>query len=628
MLKLSVSCAAIAALLFLATGCVETNFQVPVNVSDQNLRAEAEKGRPVAWKLPLGAGRIDDMAFHSPGRLLVSLRKNQSVAGDQYAMLVDMATGRPLWRYEPTSRKGEFSRVLTTQDVILYAFHNDDKVTLVAVSALDGTESWVAPEIQGTTRFQPLPGQGVILVTNAGKDTATLAAYDIGSGAIRWDRQFRLPQDTAILPTRVTAQGEVWTFLGEAEKLSVKNGKTIWRRSDIRLAGTGGSPALDDDSLYLVGAQGLVHRLSAGTGKTIWTMTPPAGMTVANIFPLNDRVYLRGSDANSKSYPLIAMDRRTGRILWHRITKEPVVSNLLEHEGRVFFATPSAVGARDLSSGKSYFEETITNSGRTYPVHLKRFGDKIIFIGELIVAAVDARNGKKLYSHGFDPVDLEASMTSLDARLEKLQLKQASSSGDSSSGAIAMADFHSGMAQHYQNMSSYYAKLSDDGEISTGYAMGQVRSNNALARAESLMALQSAMEGLGDELARVMTERSLERTIVRQKFLRSSILAAYDGMEYGEYVYRPANDYRSGDNQFTAINVIHLPTGRIRKTSLSAPHSDLGLWNLIDFENGVVYHNGVGLNPADYRYSGQTSVLDGAEYLNSFLIARPITIPE
>ena len=625
MSKLSVSRTAIAALAFLTAGCLQTNFQVPVNVSDQNLRKESEKGQPAAWKLPLGAGRIDDMAFHSPGRLLVSLRKNQSVAGEQYAMLVDMATGRPLWRYEPANRKGEYSRVLATQDIILYAFHNEDKVTLVAVSALDGVERWVAPDIQGTARFQPLPDQGVILVTSAGKGTATLAAYDLGNGMIRWNRQFNLPQNIAIPAMRVTAQGEVWTFHGAVEKLSAKDGKTVWRRDGISLAGA--SPALDDDSLYLVDAAGLIHRLSAGTGKTIWTKAPPAGVTVTNIFPLNDRVYLRGSDANSKKYPFIAMDRRTGRILWHRITKEPIVSNLLEHEGRVFFATPSAVGARDMASGKSYFEETITNSGRTYPVHLKRFGNKVVFIGELIVAAVDTKSGKKLYSHGLDPVNLEASMTSLDARLEKLQAKQAAASGDSSSGAIAMANFHSGMSQHYQNMSSHYAKLSDEGTISTGYAMSQMRGNNALARMESLMSLQSAMQGLGEELVRVMAAKSLERTIVRQKFLRGSILAAYGGMEYGEYAYRPANDYRSMDNQFTAINVIHLPTGRIRKTSLSAPHSDLGLWNLIDFENGVVFHNGIGLDPADYQYSGQTSVLDGAEYLNSFLIARPVKIP-
>ena len=137
-MKLSVSRAAIVALLTLATGCLQTNFQVPVNVSDQNLKAEAEKGKPAAWKLPLGAGRIDDMAFHSPGRLLVSLRKNQSVAGDQYAMLVDTATGRPLWRYEPADRKGEYSRILTARDVIFYSFNHKDKVTLVAVSSKDG----------------------------------------------------------------------------------------------------------------------------------------------------------------------------------------------------------------------------------------------------------------------------------------------------------------------------------------------------------------------------------------------------------------------------------------------------------------------------------------------------------
>lgn len=619
---------AAAALLFLVAGCVETVFQVPVNVSDQNLRAEAAKGQPVAWKLPLGAGRIDDMAFHAPGRLLVSLRKDQSVAGDQYTMLVDMATGRPLWRYEPADRKGEYSRILTLRDIILYGFNREDKTTLVAVSSKDGTERWATPEMEGPVQFRPVPDEGILLAARSGEGTAIVTAYELGSGAMRWERRFPLPPGNATLPALVTTLGELWVFHGAAEKLSARDGKTIWRRDDIRLGEAEPSPRLTGDSLYLTDERGQVHRLAADTGKTVWTMAPPAGVTVTNIFPLNDRIYLRGINADGKKYPFIATDRRTGRMLWHRITKEPIVSNLLEYKGRVFFATPSAVWSRNLAGGKREFGTIITNSGRNYPVHLKRFGDKIVFIGELIVAAVDATSGEKIYSHGLNPVDLGASMTSLDARLEKLRAKQAAGPADTSSGALALADFHSGMSRHYQDMSSRYAKLHDEGRISTGQAIGQMQRNNELARAEARMAMVASVQALGDAIGAMMAEMSLERTIVRQTFLRRSILAAYGGMEDGDYVYRPANDYRSHDNKFTTINVIHLPTGRIRATSLSAPHGDFGLWNLIDFEKGVVYHNGIGLDPAGYQYSGQTSMLDGAEYLNTFLIARPVKIPK
>lgn len=624
---ISVPRAAAIALLLLATGCMELVYKVPVTVSDLNLRTEAAKGKPVAWKLPLGAGRIGDMAFHAPGRLLVSLRKDQSVAGDQYAMMVDTATGRPLWRYEPMDRKGEYSRILTTGNLILYSFNRTGNKTLVAVSSTDGTESWATPEIPGPVVFQPILGQGVMLATQSGEKTATITAYDLGSGAMRWERQFSRSGESAAPPAPMTALDALWTFFGAAEKLSARDGKTVWRRDDIRLGGTGPAPQLAGNSLYLTDAGGQVHRLAADTGKTVWTMTPPAGVTATNLFPLNDRVYLRGIDAKSKRYPFIAMDRQTGRMLWHRITREPIVSNLLEYKGRVFFATPTGVGSRDQASGKRYFERTITNSGRTYPVHLKRFGDKVIFIGELIVAAVDAESGKLRYSHGLDPVELGASMTSLDGRLEKLLAKQAAASGEAPSGALAMAEFHNGMSQSYQDMSSRYAKLSDDGVISTGAAMDQMKVNNQRARAEARMALAFSMQALGEELAKMIAAKALARTIVRQKFQRGAILAAYGGMEFGEYAYRPANDYRAADNKFITINVIHLPTGRIRKTSLSAPHSDFGLWNLIDFERGVVYHNGVGLDPADYQYSGQTSIFDGAEYLNSFLIAQPVTIP-
>ena len=634
--------AAALSLVFLG-GFVETVYKVPIAVSDRNIQAEAAKVPPVAWKLPLGAGRIDDMEIYAPGKLLVTLRKDQSVAGDQYTMLVDTATGRPLWRYEPVDRKGEYVRILTMRDLILFRFDHDGAATLVAVSSRDGAERWVLPPIAGPVLFRAVPGKGVILGARPGKDGAVIAAYQLASGNLRWERRFQMPQEAGTLPAMVATLSEIWVFHGAVEKLSAENGKTLWRRDDIAIADTNPPPRLDGDSVYLADASGRVHRLAAATGKQIWVSEKQQDVIVTNIFPLNDRVYLRGAENARKKYPFIALDRRTGRVLWHRLTKKPSVSNLLEHKGRVFFATATGVGSRDQATGKRYFEKTITNSGRTYPVHLKRFGDKIVFIGELIVAAVDAMSGKVIYSHGMNPVDFGASMTSLDARLEKLELDQIALTGKPSSGYTEMAVFNGLMATRYQNMSNNYARIARQkwsyarsgsglsAEMAGFEAQGaqiKAQMNASFARVQAQIAFSNAMQSLGEQITRIIEEKSLARTIVRQKLLRRSILAAYGGMEAGEYVYRPVKNYRSADNTFTRIKVIHMPTGRIRGTSLSAPHGNFGLWNVIDFEKGVAYYIGVGLDPAAYRYSGQSSLFDGAEYLNTFLIARPVTIPK
>jgi hypothetical protein len=53
------------------------------------------------------------------------------------------------------------------------------------------------------------------------------------------------------------------------------------------------------------------------------------------------------------------------------------------------------------------------------------------------------------------------------------------------------------------------------------------------------------------------------------------------------------------------------------------------LWNLVDFEKGVVYHHGIGMNPAVYELSEARRLYpySSARTVNNFLIAMPVEIP-
>ena len=108
----------------------------------------------------------------------MTVRKAASLTGGQHAMLVDMASGKQLWRYDGEQRKGEFRRVLALTDTILYRFDRDDgeEVTLVALDAAKGSERWTLTMDSGTVMFQPLLVDGLVLAIRLDKDGVTATA--------------------------------------------------------------------------------------------------------------------------------------------------------------------------------------------------------------------------------------------------------------------------------------------------------------------------------------------------------------------------------------------------------------------------------------------------------------------
>ena len=76
-------------------------------------------------------------------------------------------------------------------------------------------------------------------------------------------------------------------------------------------------------------------------------------------------------------------------------------------------------------------------------------------------------------------------------------------------------------------------------------------------------------------------------------------------------------------------SVIHLPTGRRRETLLSPQYLSYGLWNLINFEKGMVYYNGIGMDPSAYQLSEARRYYPYKKVrtIKTFLIAMPVKIP-
>lgn len=622
-------CCAAAVLLPLSlNACMTTVMQKPMLVKEARIRAEADKNAPAAWKLPLGSGQIDDMTILSPGRLLMTIRKAASLTGGQHVMLVDMDTGKQLWRYDGKGHKGEFQRVLASPDTVLYRFDSEDgeELTLVALNAANGSERWTQTMDGGSVMFHPLLADGLVLVIGNLKDSITATALTLSSGHKGWERKFASATAGAgDRPLPLITPDGMWFFYDGVEKISTGNGNTIWRRGDLS-AETGLSPRLVEDALYLMDTGRTLHRLAAASGKSQWRSTAPADTArVTNIYPLGDRIYLRGMnpDAPTAAKLLVSVRAGDGKPQWRYDSQEFIVSNLIEDDGKLFFATRSHLGAVDAVSGKPLFLTEITNSGRTFPVQIRLFGGKVAFIGELIIAAVDTKQGKTVYSHGFDPVDDFASLNNIESTI-----RNNTGGGRGSDNAFGdMATRAAANSARYQEQSNHYATIASR---ETGFKAQSAKikadMNADFAKAEMNVSLISSSLALGQAMAEAQWNADLKAEVRRQEYLRRVITSLYPAMEQGEYVYRPMRDARSRTAQFAGVAVVHMPSGKIAETSLSAQHFIYGLWNLIDFDKGLVYHNGVGLDPADYTYDGQTGHFP-TDYLNTFLIAQPIRIP-
>lgn len=633
---------ATAALLPLAVSGCSAPFvgtaQKPVLANEASIRAEAARNAPPVWKLPLGSGHIDDMAVLTPGRLLMTVRKAATRTGGQHMMLVDMASGEPVWRYNGQQKKGEYRRILALTDIILYRLDREDGegATLVALDAANGAERWTLKVDGGAVTFQPLLVDGLVLAIRQDKEGITATAYKLSSAKKGWERKFALPAgDAGIPPAPLVTVDGMWVFYGGVEKIATGTGETVWRRNDLA-PGSRASPRLAGDSLYLMDKDRALHRLTAASGKNLWRSATPVGSaTVTNIYPSGERIYLRGMNpADLKAAkPLVAVGAQDGKPLWRYDSKGFVVSNLIEHDGRLFFATPSRLGALDLATGRQAFSTEITNSGRTFPVQIRRFGNNVVFLGELIVAAVDAKDGGVAYSHGFDPVDDFTSLNNVESAISN-NTRGGVGAGNAYSDIAALSAANAAQYQeqsnHYANVASRERSLALRGDGMAGMrargAQIQADINAEFSRIESTVALMSSSMALGQALAQARWGANFAAEVRRQEYLRRVITSNYPIMEQGEYVYRPMRDARSRTEQFAGVAVIHMPTGRIAQTSLSAQHFIYGLWNLVDIEKGLVYHNGVGLDPTEYKYDGETGHFP-TDYLNTFLIAQPVKIP-
>lgn len=208
----------------------------------------------------------------------------------------------------------------------------------------------------------------------------------------------------------------------------------------------------------------------------------------------------------------------------------------------------------------------MTAARTTFPVRIRKVHDQVVYIGELVVAAYDAKTGALKYSHGMTPLSPECHLNGLDAVVPRLKKELQEVSGKPIGTLGDRSGFASGGMVRYQNLANTYSRQASDmagREDYIGSDLASMKSSFAKheAKLQANAAFVYAVVDLGLALHRSFEAATIQTSIERQELFRRSILGAYNQAESAQYVYRPHLEWGSAGDSFTTLSVVHIPSG-------------------------------------------------------------------
>jgi outer membrane protein assembly factor BamB len=600
----------------------------------------AVKQGPVQWEAISGNYPVMDMRFIAPHRLLVTEESKPPV------LLYDSSTGKLLWKYWPEGWAiTYFDLVAAFSDLILIQ-ENDSRdrlTTLAAVSGETGEQLWFVQYENKKRSFQflPVPAAGIVLVVELEKKKATLRGLELTTGQEKWQQAFKIQKGGH--PTSPLVQpNDILSFYGQATRIDPASGKVLWQRKDVVPDNLSPPAKLQNSKLHLIDKKRTLHILDPETGESILTAPLNGKARYTNIYPTESSLYLRGQDED-ETWFLAKHDPKSGQTIWNYSSTQATVSNLVEDGSRLYVATAAKVLCLESKSGKEVFASPATLTGQSFPVRLRKYGNTVVYIGELMIAGFDSRSGKKVYKVGITPVSQETHLDAVDNWMSVLQNRIGKlSKAIWFSGAGALGDAFSTMSVNSQNLSNSYSNQASNYRLRAGNpynpsassdswksATSQLQSemNSTFARTEAQLGFFFQMEGLKN----AMLSKSIARDQVevnRLSRIRSKILAAYSAAESDDYAWRA---HLEGD--WIGLNLVHLPTGKSTFTPYSpfikkefitySNYNERTIWNLVDLGTGLVYHHAL-------RIGGDNLQKDNKPGMSTYvirLVTEKVKIP-
>jgi len=250
----------------------------------------AASATPAASPSPGAAGGQDEAAFEGPSRLVA----------------VTWPDREPLWIVDlpQVSRTG-----VTVVGDLAYVGTNDGSVTAVEVDT--GSERWAVDVGQGTEQAIAATGELVLVsLRGSGTEAASLVALSAVDGSESWRYE---PAAASLIasPAAVDASAAYVAFSdGTVHAVDLAAGTERWS-VPLNSAAPWAPPALADGRVYVLDVAGQLYALDAVTGERSWDH--PLNTDVFHPAPVvvGDAV-LVGTFTGS----VLAFDRDSGDVIW------------------------------------------------------------------------------------------------------------------------------------------------------------------------------------------------------------------------------------------------------------------------------------------------------------------------
>lgn len=320
---------------------------VCATVAAEARKAAAHAG-PLAFQVPIDYESADLFTEVAPDRLLVgAVSVNSSPGAPAYGplILVDMATGRELWRAPRGSDWRRDYQVLATTPSLVVLAVKGAHLEFLALDPGTGRTRW---KLKATYPLQmAATGPRLLLLE---PEASRLRCLDLASGGEVWSLPIP-PEVLGASDPSLEVLGDTAVVVGRrALGVDTRRGGIRWRLSHEALGASGALLALGDALLHWTADSMLA--LDPETGAVLWHRAGP-GQALAVQAAAGTGLRVR---AESGGQVLEAWDPRTGAASWTRPLPGALVGPLLVSHGRVLASLEDRVLGLGVADGAVAFD--------------------------------------------------------------------------------------------------------------------------------------------------------------------------------------------------------------------------------------------------------------------------------
>lgn len=604
--------------VLLSAGCAAgPPKKIPLGLAADDLKQVADS-RPAlaAWRVRLGPVLVESITPLADGALLVATVDDAPRLTPRELIVIEPDTGTVRWR--AVRETGAAALLGQTENELVFVHRGEDGVFLSSRRVADGKQLW-RDQAQAERQTLFHAGTGRLVSTVAADDQIHVRSLAPSGGTI-WEQGIADGQKVSrLLPLGDQVggfAGGLYLFSSEGKKSGV---------IDLQPLPEGVAPRVAAEKVFTPDGSRCLAAVDLPEGRLGWRSCLPAGHKVTSLQPAGPFLFV-ASSIEKLHHAISMFDVENGKRLWSVELEDALASNLLVQDDRIFAATTRDLLVLDAGNGAVLKRDRLMVRGSRFPARLVKTSRGIAYIGEFLVVGMDEQ-GNRLYRQGITPISVEASLAGFDAVIRRLKGERAFWAGLDISQNQFLSEYHNTERIRFQNLA---ASSMSSRELGPGFSaplnrgIANTRMNQAFAAQESVLSAFHAGLAAMEAWYRAMKLAEYRTRIERRIFMRRALLAAYRQASEGKYVWRPV----SASLHYVAAAIIDLESGKRADTVLSPAYQGYGLWSVLDASRGLVYHQGVGMEPGHYRWSEPHKMADGlVRTLETYLVAQPVRLP-